>query len=365
MEISATINLHSNARQNFLGWRSSLVEAYGQSCNVYNRHGLLGFLLSDAAWALLPGNTTTAEPVDDLPAVITIAARPILPEFTPLAAAATAAQQSAWDRNTKILKYTRENYDLLKLRLITSVSADDIAILRNPITAFLHVTPQAIMEHISILHGTLDNNDYAQLITMLTSAMTTADTISGIVARHRQIHEQFQNSNQPLSEYQKCTYFRNAIHHHQHMRSAYESYVIATPLIGAQSFATLTAHVIQQAPNYTATPAELGYAANVMPPMPEYFQSAAFAALLTKTVQQAVAPVAATQKKTGSGIKKLPHYCYVHGYNNTHSGGSCFKMLADSTSYTDAHLNATTPSMVANGSTATSGEQRRTNRTRS
>jgi hypothetical protein len=153
MEISATITLHSNARQNFLGWRSSLVEAYGQSCDVYNRHGLLGFLLSDAAWALLPGNTTTAEAVDDLPAVITIAARPTLPEFTPLAAAATMVQQSPWDRNTKILKYIRKNYDLLKLRLITSVSADDIAILRNPTRAFLHVTPQAIMEHISILHG--------------------------------------------------------------------------------------------------------------------------------------------------------------------------------------------------------------------
>ena len=365
MEISATITLHSNARQNFLGWRSSLVEAYGQSCNVYNRHGLLGFLLSDAAWALLPGNTTTADAVDDLPAVITIAARPTLPEFTPLAAAATAVQQSAWNRNTKILKYIRENYDLLKLRLITSVSADDIAILRNPTTAFLHVTPQAIMEHISILHGTLDNNDYAQLITTLTTAMTSADTISGIVARHRQIHEQFQNSNQSLSEYQKCIYFRNAINHHQHMRSAYESYVIATPLIGDQSFVTLTAHVIQQAPNYTATPAELGYVANATPQVPEYFQSAAFAALLTKTVQHAITPTAATQKKTDSGVKKYTHYCYVHGYNNTHSGGSCFKMLADSTSYTDAHLNATTPSMVANGSTATPGEQRRSNRTRS
>lgn len=161
------------------------------------------------------------------------------------------------------------------------------------------------MEHISILHGNLDNNDYAQLITMLTSAMTTADTISGIVAHNRQIHEQFQNSNQPLSDYQKCTYFRNAIHHHQHMRSAYESYVIATLLIGVQSFATLTTHVIQQAPNYTATPAELGYAANVMPPVPEYFQSAAFAALLTKTVQHAVAPGAATQKKWAAELKNL------------------------------------------------------------
>lgn len=117
MESQTPINLHSHARQNFLEWRSSIIEAYGQSCNIYYRHGLLGYLLTDADWALLPGNTVTEEPVDNLPAVVIIAARPTLPEFTPLAAAATTAQQSAWDRNTKILKYTRENYDTLKLRL--------------------------------------------------------------------------------------------------------------------------------------------------------------------------------------------------------------------------------------------------------
>ena len=54
------------------------------------------------------------------------------------------------------------------------------------------------------------------------------------------------------------------------MCSAYESYVIATPLIGNQNFLTLTTHVIMEAPNYTATAAEMGYAANVTQTMPEY-----------------------------------------------------------------------------------------------
>ena len=37
-------------------------------------------------------------------------------EFTPLAATATVAQQSAWDRNAKITKHVRESYDALKKR---------------------------------------------------------------------------------------------------------------------------------------------------------------------------------------------------------------------------------------------------------
>ena len=143
----------------------------------------------------MPGNTTTADPVDNFPAVITIAQRPILPEFTPLAAAATAVQQSAWDRNTKILKHIQENYDALKLRLINSVAVDDIAILRDPTTAFLNVTPQAILEHIATLHGRLDNNDYAQLISTLQTAMTPTD-------RHR---------SSPSSHPRAISYFQSGI----------------------------------------------------------------------------------------------------------------------------------------------------------
>ena len=124
---------------------------------------MLGFVLSDSAWAQLPGNTVTTEQPDDLPSIVTIAAKPILAEFIPLPTAATTAQQSAWDRNAKINKIIREMYDALKLRLITSVAVDDIAILRNPTIAFLHVTPEQLLAHIAILHGTLDNTDYTQL----------------------------------------------------------------------------------------------------------------------------------------------------------------------------------------------------------
>ena len=361
------INMHSNARQNFLGWRSSLIEAYGQSCNIYFLHGLLGFLLADRAWAQLPGNTITTEQEGELPDLITVAARPTFAEFAPLAATATAAQQSAWDRNTKITKHIRESYDALKQRLITSLSTDDISILRNPTTAFLHVTPEAILAHITLLHGTLDNTDYMQLTLTLSTAMTATDTISGIIARHRQVHDQFETSDQALSEYQKCTYFRNAIAHQHNMRAAYESYLISTPLIKNQSFASLTTHIVTQAPNFSTTAAELGYTANMVPAATgsDYFQSPAFAALLTRTVQQVLTPSIQTMQKANSGTKKQTHYCYLHGHNNTHPGSACFKMLADNTTYTDAHLKATTPSMVADGSTATPGEKRRNARTRS
>jgi hypothetical protein len=218
-----------------------------------------------------------------------------------------------------------KNYDALKLRLITSLAADDIAILRNPTMAFLHVTPEHLLAHITTLHGTL------QPLLILPTTMTTADTISGIIARHRHIHDQFQTSNQAFSEYQKCTYFRNAIAHHTNMRAAYESYFISTPLIGDQNFSALTTHIATQAPNFTTTATDMGYAASITSAgiAPDYLQSSAFTALLTRTVQQALTPSTPAPRKADSGIKKTTHYCYLHGHNNTHHGSTCFKMLAE------------------------------------
>ena len=106
---------------------------------------------------------------------------------------------------------------MLKLKLISSVLPKDIAALRDPTMAFLHIPPQAILAHVTTTHGTLDKNDYAQLTVLLNAAMATTDTLSGIVARHRHIHEQFSTSRQTLSEYQKRTYFKSAAIHNQHI----------------------------------------------------------------------------------------------------------------------------------------------------
>ena len=191
------------------------------------------------------------------------------------------------------------------------------------------------MAHITAIHGTLDNNDYAQLKVILNTAMAANDTISGIVARHRHIHEQFATSRQALSEYQKCNYFKSAVIHHQHIRAAYDTYLVSTPLVGNQTFSTLTAHIVAQAPNFTAMAAELGYSASASATATpsDILQSPAFAALLTRTVQQAMGAPTGKPRATVSGTKTATHFCYLHGYNNSHKGDTCLKMRADSATY--------------------------------
>lgn len=123
--------------------------------------------------------------------------------------------------------------------------------------------------------------------------------------------------------------------------------------MGDQTFTTLTAHIIKQAPNFTVTASELGYSASAQ--QSDFFQSPAFAALLTRTVQQAIDAPLGKSRSTAGGTKTPTHYCYVHGFNNSHNGDACLKIRVDTTTYTTEPLQANTPTTVPNGSTATPG----------
>ena len=110
-------------------------------------------------WALLRGNRTIAALIDNLPAVIKIAAQPLLFEFTPIAAAATAAHQKHWkfSNATVMIKVCFKN--LVSRPTNFNSIQFNAQILCNSTTAFLYFTPQAIFEQILTLHGMLNNND--------------------------------------------------------------------------------------------------------------------------------------------------------------------------------------------------------------
>ena len=143
------------------------------------------------------------------------------------------------------------------------------------------------------------------------------------------------------------------------MRAAYDTYFVSTPLVANQTFSMMTAHILTQAPNFTATAAELGYAVSTQ--QSDFFHSPAFAALLTRTVQQAMEAPTAKFRTTVSGTKAAIHYCSLNGYNNSHSGEACLKMRADTSTFTDAHLKSDLPTAVPNGSISTPRAYKRNN----
>ena len=136
-----------------------------------------------------------------------------------------------------------------------------------------------------------------------------------------------------------------------HIQHAIDTYLVAHPLAGEQTFLVLcglerrrprepnavshlTTHVVEQAPNFAPTIASMGYAANSMSvthdhlpsdPSLTILSSPAFSALLTATVKAAHPP--ARKKRAAVCSSPTRPYCFYHGYDG-HSSADCRHMLA-------------------------------------
>ena len=64
-----TPNILNDPRQNFFSFQRVVIASYGGACQGIMRHGLLGFIVTDAQWADLDGNSTpNADPL--LPQIV-------------------------------------------------------------------------------------------------------------------------------------------------------------------------------------------------------------------------------------------------------------------------------------------------------
>ena len=115
--------------------------------------------------------------------------------------------------------------------------------------------------------------------------------VSEIAAEHRLIHVQFTEANQRLSEIDKCRYIRAAIANNVAMNTAVTSYLMTHPQIIQQTFAGLVSHITEQAPKFSITSHDFGYAASSASrfnPPAAYFESTAFAAFLDRGMVSAL-----------------------------------------------------------------------------
>jgi hypothetical protein len=328
-----TVTLLENPRQQFRLFYRAVVAAYGAACTTIHEHGLLGYIVNDTQWQLLPGNNVI-DP--DLAVANIILPRPsvVIPP-TP-AATAGALTIKVWERKLADNIAVSDNLRTLKAQLIASIQPADLVILHDPFFGLLNVSAFVIMAHVTVLHGTLDHSDFAHLRSQLLISMTHKDSLPDFIGTHQLLHAQFAESQQPLSELDKCHHFREAVKTQAHVQHAIDSYLVAHPLVGEQTFLALIAHVVEQAPNFAPTIASMGYAANgtlithdQSPPDPSLtiLSSPAFSALLTAAVKAAHPPTRKNSKRAAVRSPPPRTYCFHHGYDG-HNSADCRHMLA-------------------------------------
>ena len=352
-----TPNILNDPRQNFFSFQRVVIASYGGVCQGILRHGLLGFIVTDAQWADLDGNSTpNADPL--LPSIVQ--PRPTLMLPPQPAANASALTIKIWERKCNDIHTMSEQLRALKIKLIASINRDDLTSLYDPIFGLLNIAHSTILQQVAMLHGILDSSDFVSLRQQLAARMTSSMSCAEIISKHRTVHDQLRDAGQAISDFDKCHLFREAVQGMAHIRAAIDSYLIAHPLIANQTFTTLAEHVLQQAPNFAPTAGTMGYTANVSAAPTEpvdmisILQSPAFAALITRTVQAAL-----PANRRGGAARSLPEhpadtasatrpYCFVHGYDS-HKGVACRVMRDQPELYQNAKKNALTHVAVAGG----------------
>ena len=318
--------------------------AFGSRCQEHlGVNGLLGFCVSEAQWAMLPG--VAINDPDNVGAVI-IANRPIIIFAPPPELGAAAANLKQYEITFRRNSAISESLRVLKNAIISSLPDADKNELSDPFFGLVSTSCQQLLDHLRERYGTFLASDFDAFRSDL-NAKIGIRTFPELAAQHRLIHVQFLSANQGLSEVDKCRYLRAAIGSHLSYTTAITSYLTANPHIVQQTFTGLVNHITEQAPNFTPVPIDLGYAASVSAgaEIPTGFlESAAFAAYLDKRISAALP----TKVKTNTPGNSPRPYCFKHGYNS-HSSAKCRQMAA-LPEYTAAMKTASSHNDVANGS---------------
>ena len=253
-----------NTRQYMQAFLRAINTAFGGRCQEHlGINELLGFCVSDAQWATLPG-FTEADPINIGDFII--AERPTI-IFTPppeLGVVATILKQYeiSFRENVAI----SEGFRILKNSIITSLLEADKDELSDPFFGLISISCQHIMDHLRERYGTYLASDFEAFRSDLETKIGTR-TFPELAAHHRLTHVQFQSANQGLPEVDKCRYLRAAIGNRISFTMAITSYLTAHPVIAQQTFSGMVNHITEQALNFAPVPIDLGYAASVSAPV--------------------------------------------------------------------------------------------------
>lgn len=351
-------NLKGDARLDWHKFNDNLLTIARQTVRAQTGGtGLLGYLLPIAMWTEFPANIRadgTIIPVFDI--------------ITPIEDPPNNANNAVvkfWEKRVvdrEAILAAREEFTH---KLINSIPSADISVLSDDRWGMLNVTAAQIYAHIQPKYSVLNATDFESIYLRLNLPKAATEDFAALSERHRELHAICATATQPISELEKCRYYKNALSTNPAGANATHHYTQLTPLLANQTFAALVTHVELHAPNFLVTTASLGYASAAAvtstppskPPAPgsELALAAQIAQLqreLATMHRTSAGPRTNTQSSPANGTQKLQQprsYCFFHGYGH-HPGTKCKTMLANGTVYGPAQLTAKDPDNPPGGS---------------
>ena len=194
--------------------------------------------------------------------------------------------------------------------------------------------PWAMMDFIFLRHGVI-NADH--VLEAKRTLRVPFDNVANTLESHKiNMDHQFDflhRARHTVNDGDKMDQYEASVSTHPHIIAAIRLFKNAT-------FANMTAYVELHAPDQLSTSADLGYA--------NYSKSDQRPLQSTEPLRQKNRSKR-PQALRGQDPTAPRHYCYIHGYGG-HKGSTCRVMLADTSTYTTAHVHASIHTAPAGGS---------------
>lgn len=309
-------------------------------------YGAMGFLLSDADWAALPGVTVQGV-VADKPAVPPLPARPAPSD-------GTAGDDRRFEREHKeFIRLLEERAEITRVRTkiketLLNVEVcgtfHSVAVGAGLALERIQEGPNPIFARLKVKLGTPDQTTYDTWSEVYRTPAENTDVSEwmrlDILATSR-----LTPYGQQLTDPQKLLAFCHCYRLSPAVMNCWRDYKRLTPLLADRNFADALQYIQEQEPNIRElmTPSDIGFSsplaaigvnAHLEIPMGvddapinySTITSQSYAAPRTFTqeqLDQAVADAMARVRHT-----KPPLYCWLHGYNQTHAGSMCTAIVA-------------------------------------
>ena len=338
-------NLKKDPRLVYRKVRARMLYEASALCNdITQNRGLVFFLLSEAQWRGLPGNTTQDAAGNDVYAVGYDVLNPI-----PIPANnASAIAVKVYDINTTNQREVLKALANFTRKTINTLASDDISFLSDPDLGMMNVVLRDMFAHMENKYGVLNQSDFNLIFERLETVKSPTQDYSVLAELHRDLHSLLAGAGQISTEYNKTKYLADALKHDPAGQYAIEIFYRSFPAIPDRLFEDLVGIINLHAPTFIITNSTLGYS-NAMSTTASALAAPLDAAGHAQLIAKHQKELAALNKKNGvvprprSSPKPAGHkYCYIHGYQKSHSGADCNVLKANAQKqYTAQHLAAT------------------------
>lgn len=290
--------------------------------------------------------------------------RPTLTRPIPHNAAASGATINLYNKAVKEFEVYTVGTALLKMKVVRSLGPDITLILSEPGVGLRNLSVPNIIERVRQLHGTVTSADLAKQNQKLKTPFTSAATFAKDAAILQQSFTFLATQGHPKCKFDQLDLLDKAIAHVPAVARLVSQYKELEPSIDNRTFQTTVAYVLQRIPNLTVT--DFNYAGNAYSSDTDTitFAGKATSSSVSTLSAEHREIIEAAQRIIQNASKKQKNnapsrtnkktdgpklYCYLHGYQYSHTGDECLVMANTGTHYSTEMKKATNPTVVPGG----------------